>query len=339
MEWCVTFGEEWHGAKYVHRFVRTVFVFILLTTAVVWVITSEAAEREKHAAGDGVFFADAAAGWESVAEGILDPLKDSAVGIVSDTAGAVGFVPEKTLFSVAFAEEPSVLSAPEISVLPEREEPVLPVPDAPSLPEPEVSDSAADALPLITDDTTDEPAKDTVSPAVPQEPQPDTADEVIGGFLVNESGIIYGIADPAAAISAGIMNLPEEGCTGIASGAFSAGFPSVREVYIPPNITYIESGAFTGLENVEWFGVKSEGIFSANMGVLLSEEGTCILAFPAGRIGSYKVPSQITKFAKDAFEDSSLTTIDMTSCTMSDTGNVPDNIRLLQRNGSEVSGI
>ena len=54
---------------------------------------------------------------------------------------------------------------------------------------------------------------------------------------------------------------------------------------VKTSISYIEEGAFAGLSNVEWFETEAAGDYYTDEGVLFSEGGTCILAFPAGRTG------------------------------------------------------
>ena len=212
----------------------------------------------------------------------------------------------ETPIAPAVPAEPDVPAVPETPIVPDTPaEPDVPaVPDIP----------AAPAVP----DETDEP-EDTTAPA-----------GTIGGFLVDENGIIYGVSDPELAISGGVMKFPAEGCVGIRAGAFSAGFSSVLEVYIPANITQIEAGAFTGLTNAEWYTAESGSGFSDNMGVLLSDNGTRILAFPAGRTGWYRVPAGITGFAENAFADAKITEIDMTECMAEVPADLPGHIEVVR---------
>ena len=126
------------------------------------------------------------------------------------------------------------------------------------------------------------------------------------------------------------MKFPADGCVGIRAGAFYAGFSSVLEVYIPANITQIEAGAFTGLTNAEWYTAEPGSGFSDNMGVLLSDNGTRILAFPAGRTGWYRVPAGITGFAENAFADAKITEIDMTECMAEVPADLPGHIEVVR---------
>lgn len=127
------------------------------------------------------------------------------------------------------------------------------------------------------------------------------------------------------------MRFPAEGCCGISSAAFSGGLSSVVEVYIPANITQIEAGAFAGLSNVEWYTAEPGSGFSDNMGVLLSDNGTRIFAFPSGRTGSYKVPAEITGFAGNAFANANITAIDMTECGAETPSDLPGHIEVILR--------
>lgn len=152
-----------------------------------------------------------------------------------------------------------------------------------------------------------------------------------GGFLVDESGMICGIADPQAVAVDGVMTLPAEGCSGIASGAFAEAPEGIIEVHIPANITNIQQGAFLGLKEVLWYELSSSAAgYRSEDGVLFSENGSCLLAFPAARIGAYAVPSYVEHFALDAFAGSSLSELDMRSAEVTDMGNIPDSIEILR---------
>lgn len=157
----------------------------------------------------------------------------------------------------------------------------------------------------------------------------ETVPTVVEGFLVDESGMICGIEDPAA-VSDGYLVLPSEGCMGITAGAFADAPAVITEIYIPANITHIEAGAFAGLVDLEWLEAETSDHYYTEDGVLFSENGTCILGFPSARTGNYKVPDRVTRFAEYAFEDAKIEVIDAVSCTVEDTGNLPPSIRLIQ---------
>lgn len=190
----------------------------------------------------------------------------------------------------------------------------------PEVPEASVPEEPATSVP---DDPAEQvPPENTGNGSVPG---------VIDGFLVNESGIIYGISDPDLVVNNGYMEFPTEKCTGIAAGTFSSGLPTVREIFIPANITYIEEGAFSGLANMEWFEMESSGAYYTEEGVLFAEHGTCLLAFPAGRTGNYKVPSHVVRFAAGSFDSAQIEVLDATACILTDVSGIPENISLLVR--------
>ncbi len=180
--------------------------------------------------------------------------------------------------------------------------------------------------PVESEDAVEDPA----GPSDSQLPGNEATPGTVGGFLVDSSGIICGIADPAAIVSDGYLALPSEGCSGIASGVFAQGFAGVREIYIPGNITRIEEGAFAGLTNMEWYEADAGGPFYTSEGVLYSENGTCILAFPAGRTGIYRVPPQVERIASGAFADAKITGLDLSGCPMADVGEIPTHISIIR---------
>lgn len=178
----------------------------------------------------------------------------------------------------------------------------------------------------IPADPEDIPA-DSVTPSPPG-PQPGT---IVEGFLVDGNGAICGIADPETAVKGSRLILPSKDCTAIAEGAFLTAPEGIREVHIPSNITDIAEGAFAGLTQLEWFNVESSGNFVSRDGVLFTDGGTCLLAFPPARTGIYSVPSDVVRFAADAFAGASIYKVDARGCRLEDVGNVPEGIEILQR--------
>ena len=221
---------------------------------------------------------------------------------------------------------PVVPDGPAVPIVPD--EPAVPVvPDEPAVPI--VPDEPSAPPANIADETPDAGAEED---ALPDSSNPDVPGAVmttVNGFYVNEAGMICGIADPETAVSDGYAEIPAEGCTGIAAGAFDGSPEGIREIYIPGNITVIEEGALSGLTDMEWIEMESSGEYITIDGVLFSDNGACLLTFPAGRIGSYKVPSQVTWFAADAFKASGLSTVDTSGCSLLDAGNLPGTIQLI----------
>lgn len=172
---------------------------------------------------------------------------------------------------------------------------------------------------------TDIPDADSGSTDEPFAPSP--ADN---GFLIDASGMIYGISAEGLNLEDGCVALPAEGCTGIAAGAFANAPSGILEVFIPANITCIEEGAFTGLYEAEWFDLEpGNPYYSCEDGVLYSENGTCLLAFPAGRSGIYPVPASVTRFAFDAFAGTNIEKLDARKCTLTDLGNLAEGVVVL----------
>lgn len=230
--------------------------------------------------------------------------------------------PENSTVYMPEAPAATVPEEPEVSV-PEGTAPVIPeVPEASVPEEPATSVPVEPAISVPDDPAEQVPPENTGNGSVPG---------VIDGFLVNESGIIYGISDPDLVVNNGYMEFPTEKCTGIAAGTFSSGLPTVREIFIPANITYIEEGAFSGLANMEWFEMESSGAYYTEEGVLFAEHGTCLLAFPAGRTGNYKVPSHVVRFAAGSFDSAQIEVLDATACILTDVSGIPENISLLVR--------
>ena len=147
---------------------------------------------------------------------------------------------------------------------------------------------------------------------------------------MDETGMICGTADIEAAVSDGVLVLPAEGCSGIRAGAFADAPEGIIEVYIPAGITEIETGAFLGLDEVEWYEISPDNhTYYSEDGVLFSEEGICILAFPPGRTGIYPVPGGVSVFAADAFADARIEKLITVECELIDTGNLPENIVII----------
>lgn len=203
-----------------------------------------------------------------------------------------------------------------VPVVPDEPKAMRPsVPDEPEVIIPSIPDVPDVSVPPVSD-STEEPG-DTVLPATE-------------GFLIDESGMICKVTDTLV-ITDGCLALPSEGCTGVAPGAFADAPGGICEIYIPSNITYIAEGAFSGLYELEWFETDGSGAYYTEDGVLLSDGGTCILSFPSGRIGSYKVPADVTRFAYGAFADAHIDTLDATECVITDAGDLPGTILLMQK--------
>lgn len=143
----------------------------------------------------------------------------------------------------------------------------------------------------------------------------DTTIETTSCFLIDETGMLFGFLPEYAQMQDGYLMLPEE-CTGIRSGAFSGTGAQIAELYIPAGVTMIEDGAFTGLDSLTYIDVDgSNPVYTSINGVLFDSTATVLLAFPAGRIGAYLLPAQVTQIAGGAFMNTSLSHLDFRRCS------------------------
>lgn len=333
MELYEVFYEERFSAVVLSRITKTILVFLIFCVMAANVHFNNPAAGQSISADTETILpagaeAEIDAGWSGTAlstvnEMILKPIisvtNEFMIPVVPSVFPAE---PENSTVYMPEAPAATVPEEPEVSV-PEGTAPVIPeVPEASVPEEPATSVPEEPAISVPDDPAEQVPPENTGNGSVPG---------VIDGFLVNESGIIYGISDPDLVVNDGYMEFPTEKCTGIAAGTFSSGLPTVREIFIPANITYIEEGAFSGLANMEWFEMESSGAYYTEEGVLFAEHGTCLLAFPAGRTGNYKVPSHVVRFAAGSFDSAQIEVLDATACILTDVSGIPENISLLVR--------
>lgn len=151
------------------------------------------------------------------------------------------------------------------------------------------------------------------------------------GYLINAEGMICGLSGSKEVIKDGVLRFPEKGCSGIAAGALAALGSQVEEIGIPANITEIQPGAFAGLSNLGWIEADGENPAYVTVdGVLYTADGTVLLAFPAAWTGNFQVPESVKSFAEGAFDGTNLECIDARSCTLEQTGSIPETAKLLE---------
>lgn len=151
------------------------------------------------------------------------------------------------------------------------------------------------------------------------------------GYLINAEGVIYGLSGDKEVIKDGVLCFPEEGCSQIAGGALSSLGSAVEEIEIPANITNIQPGAFVGLSNLGWIEADAANPAYVTVdGVLYTADGTVLLAFPAAWTGTFQVPERVKSFAESAFDGTNLECIDARSCTIEQTGSIPETVKLLE---------
>lgn len=153
---------------------------------------------------------------------------------------------------------------------------------------------------VLDGDIQDENSLQTEVPAVPageltdeiQRNASDTSENTleglltVGNFAVNHDGIIETCIDPyAASVDDTIIIPADERCTGIGALAFDkiAEVSEVTEVYIPANITGINTEAFDKLNSLIYIEVAEENpAYESIEGVLYDREGN-VIVYPSGR--------------------------------------------------------
>ena len=222
--------------------------------------------------------------------------------------------PDKTVMAEAkdnLAEkEEAIMDTPKNTVVDEAKDVIT------DEPKDTIVDEAKDVI-------TDEP-KDTIVDESNDIPKNDTEEsedaktdiaEAATPFLIDEAGMLYGINEEMLDCKSGVLELPSENCVGIRSHAFINGFTDIYEIYIPSNISVIETGAFDGIDNLFDIMVEEGNInYTSIDGVLYDEEEITLLAFPAGRTGGYIVPTQTERIAANAFAQTGLSVIDIRDC-------------------------
>ncbi len=90
--------------------------------------------------------------------------------------------------------------------------------------------------------------------------------------------------------------------TGIAAGAFMNN-TTIKTFYIPASVTTIGNGAFAGCTKLTSFTVESDSKnFSTTGGMLMSKDGSTIIAYPAGlTLESFTISNSIVAINPSAF--------------------------------------
>lgn len=181
--------------------------------------------------------------------------------------------------------------------------------------------------PIITNPDSMENVKNETE----EEEEPIEVGNINTGYLINAEGVNYGLSGSKEVIQDGVLLFPEEGCSQIAGGALSDLGSAVEEIEIPVNITNIQSGAFAGLSNLGWIEADAANPAYVTVdGVLYTADGTVLLAFPAAWTGTFQVPESVKSFAESAFDGTNLECIDARSCTLEQTGSIPETVKLLE---------
>ena len=185
--------------------------------------------------------------------------------------------------------------------------------------------------PMVEEIAVEEPVVEEIVAEEPDEEEPIAVGNTDTGYLINAEGMICGLSGSKEVIKDGVLRFPEKGCSGIAAGALAALGSQVEEIGIPANITEIQPGAFAGLSNLGWIEADGENPAYVTVdGVLYTADGTVLLAFPAAWTGTFQVPESVKSFAESAFDGTNLECIDARSCTLEQTGSIPETVKLLE---------
>ena len=185
--------------------------------------------------------------------------------------------------------------------------------------------------PMVEEIAVEEPVVEEIVAEEPDEEEPIAVGNTDTGYFINAEGMICGLSGNKEVIKDGVLYFPEEGCSGIAAGALSDLGSAVEEIEIPANITNIQPGAFVGLSNLGWIEAdEANPAYVTVDGVLYTADGTVLLAFPAAWTGTFQVPESVKSFAEGAFDGTNLECIDARSCTLEQTGSIPETVKLLE---------
>ena len=185
--------------------------------------------------------------------------------------------------------------------------------------------------PMVEEIAVEEPVVEEIVAEEPDEEEPIAVGNTDTGYLINAEGMICGLSGSKEVIKDGVLYFPEEGCSGIAAGALSDLGSAVEEIEIPANITNIQPGAFVGLSNLGWIEAdEANPAYVTVDGVLYTADGAVLLAFPAAWTGTFQVPESVKSFAESAFDGTNLECIDARSCTLEQTGSIPETVKLLE---------
>ena len=185
--------------------------------------------------------------------------------------------------------------------------------------------------PIVEEIAVKEPVAEEIVAEEPDEEEPIAVGNTDTGYFINAEGMICGLLGSKEVIKDGVLYFPEEGCSGIAAGALSALGSAVEEIEIPANITNIQPGAFVGLSNLGWIEAdEANPAYVTVDGVLYTADGAVLLAFPVAWTGTFQVPESVKSFAESAFDGTNLECIDARSCTLEQTGSIPETVKLLE---------
>ncbi len=147
------------------------------------------------------------------------------------------------------------------------------------------------------------------------------------GVLYNQAGTLL-IAYPGGktgtfTVPASVRTIGSDaffGCRGISEvtisegvtqiGVMGFGYSSLTRLTIPQSLVTIEYQAFESCESLEEIQVaEGNNQFLSEDGVLFNKDKTQLIAFPAQKTGTYRVPDGVTRILDSAFTDSRLSEV------------------------------
>lgn len=103
-----------------------------------------------------------------------------------------------------------------------------------------------------------------------------------------------------------------EGITGIGKNAFTSNL--ITSISIPASVTEIENDALPYCRGLTSISVDANNmVYSSEEDALFDKEKTELIAFPAGKTGSYTTPESVKIIGNNAFQNSRLTSIDISA--------------------------
>ena len=133
------------------------------------------------------------------------------------------------------------------------------------------------------------------------------------GFKIDQENMICGFDPAKSEMEDGYLELPSEQCMESEKEPLRVLVMRFMS-FISENIENIENGSFSELSELTWIETSEAGFYAAKDGILYW--GTELAAFPAGRVGIFKMPEDVTAIRESAFANTKLDKIDMRHCSL-----------------------